>query len=91
MNLIHKLILFYYIENTACNIRSDMMKYKASIKLLKWSNDMEKNKKGRLDYTPSYTTFPLANTEETIKDSNVSIPSYDDVVEAKDWVDFKET
>lgn len=46
--------------------------------------------KGRLDYIPAYTTFPLANSEKTIKDSNVSIPAEDDVAEVKEWVDFKE-
>lgn len=54
---------------------------------------MEKNKKShqnRPDYIPVYTTFPLMNTEKTTKDSNVSIPTEDDIVETKKWVDFKE-
>ena len=47
-------------------------------------------KKDKLDYIPVYATFPLASSEKTISDSNVSIPSEDDIVEVKEWVDFKE-
>lgn len=38
----------------------------------------------------AFRTFPLANTDEIDEDSNVSIPSEQDVEEAKEWVDFKE-
>lgn len=41
-------------------------------------------------YIPSFSTFPLANTADTVPDSKVSIPSEDDTGEVKDWVDFKE-
>ena len=51
---------------------------------------MQNNEKSRLNYTPKYTTFPIANTEKIVKDSKVSIPSEDDTAEVKDWVDFKE-
>ncbi|HHU18554.1 MAG: CDIF630_02480 family spore surface protein [Anaerovoracaceae bacterium] len=47
-------------------------------------------KKGKLDYIPVYATFPLANSEKIIRESNVSIPLEDDIVEVKEWVDFKE-
>ncbi len=39
---------------------------------------------------PDFHTFPIADIVETDKDSNVSIPSADDIKEGKDWVDFKE-
>jgi len=35
-------------------------------------------------------TFPLASTERVEKDSNVTIPSDEDIKEVKDWVEFKE-
>ncbi|MDD4564380.1 MAG: DUF3787 domain-containing protein [Eubacteriales bacterium] len=51
---------------------------------------MKKNKKADSNYTPTYTTFPLMNTEKTTNDSNVSTPSENDIAEVKEWVDFKE-
>lgn len=38
----------------------------------------------------AFRTFPLANKETVERDSNVTIPSQDDVEKVKEWVDFKE-
>jgi hypothetical protein len=60
---------------------------------MKEGNNMSKIKnteKTGTVYIPSYSTFPLANTADTVPDSRVSIPSEDDTDEVKDWVDFKE-
>ncbi len=51
---------------------------------------MKKSKTVNFDYTPKFTTFPLANSETTFKESRVSEPSEDDVEKVKEWVDFKE-
>ncbi len=53
---------------------------------------MKQEKKDRrtADYTPIQVTFPLADSMITEDQSNNSIPSEDDVVEVKNWVDFKE-
>ncbi|MGI6730623.1 MAG: CDIF630_02480 family spore surface protein [Anaerovoracaceae bacterium] len=49
-----------------------------------------KENKARRGHTPNYETFPLAEQYEVIEDSNVSIPSEEATVEAKEWVDFKQ-
>lgn len=51
---------------------------------------MKSEKIIKADYSPDFATFPLAESEKTIEDSMVSIPSEDNVNEVKDWVDFKE-
>lgn len=38
----------------------------------------------------AFRTYPLADMDELEEDSQVNIPSQQDVEDAKDWVDFKE-
>ena len=54
------------------------------------NSKLKNTEKAGTVYTPSFSTFPLANTADTVPDSQVSIPSEDDTGEVKDWVDFKE-
>ena len=41
-------------------------------------------------HTPNFTTFPIFEEYEIVKASQVSIPSEEATIEAKEWVDFKE-
>lgn len=41
-------------------------------------------------HTPNFVTFPLAEADQKVEDSGVTIPSEEGVKEVKDWVDFKE-
>jgi len=52
--------------------------------------DSRSKEKIKSNNNPSFSTFPLANTVKTEKDSKATLPSEDDVDEVKDWVDFKE-
>lgn len=38
----------------------------------------------------AFLTFPMMNAQERDKDSNMAIPSEQDVEDVKEWVDFKE-
>lgn len=51
---------------------------------------MKKQKSIRLNYDPTFATFPLAGAAHTETESGVTLPSEDDVEEVKAWVDFKE-
>lgn len=51
---------------------------------------MKKQKSIRLNYDPTFATFPLASTEYKETESGVTLPSEDGVEEVKAWVDFKE-
>lgn len=42
------------------------------------------------DLKNAFKTFPLADVDEIDDESNITIPSEDDVEDAKEWVDFKE-
>ena len=48
------------------------------------------NEKMKVNSNAIFSTFPLANTAKTEKDSRATLPSEDDVDEVKDCVDFKE-
>lgn len=41
-------------------------------------------------HTPNFITFPLAEEDQKLEDSGVTIPSEEAVKEVKGWVDFKE-
>ncbi len=52
--------------------------------------DNRSKEKRNANSNTNFSTFPLANTVKTDKDSKATLPSEDDVDEVKDWVDFKE-
>lgn len=55
--------------------------------------DGEKNKDKEKDperTIPTFTTFPLADTFDVEPDSKITIPSVDEVTEAREWVNFNQ-
>jgi len=55
-------------------------------------DEMTKNKSVHqaVDLVGAHATFPLADVKETEDKSNLAIPPEANVIEVKEWVDFKE-